>query len=101
MAIDRDPALRWVIQAAEQIHNRAFATTTGSHQGHRLPPGHLQIQPLNHLLLAIAKAHTLSLQSAGETGEFNGFIGLGRVWLYIQNLVEIVGRSGPLLPGGI
>lgn len=48
-AVHADAAARRLVHALQQLQGRGLAAARASHQGHRLPGGHLQAEAAEHL----------------------------------------------------
>ena len=100
-AIEGDGAGLGFVEAAEEIDDRALAAAAGTHQGHGAAAGQLQIELVDHRVVAIGETHAPRFQPPLETGQRGGLGRIHRIGRRIEDGKQLLSRRETLLQGGV
>ena len=92
-AVDHDRALLHVVEAWQQVGQRCLAAAALSHQGHGLAARYVEVDAVDHPLLAVAESHALVLDALPHLGEGHGVLGVGEVVLGLEYHVDALHRG--------
>ena len=96
-AVHQNRALGHVVEAADQIHQRAFARAAVAHQADHLARRDVERDALVDLAVAVAEAHVAHRYAPFHLAHMHRVGGLGHAGDMVQNVEDALGRRGRLL----
>ena len=94
-AVDRDPPVRRVVEAGEQLRDRRLPGAGVPDEGDGRPGGDVEVDPVQHLVAAaVGEAHVLERDVPVDVAEVAGARLVDDLRLLVEQAVDLVERRG-------
>ena len=94
VAVDRDPALAWVVEAGEQLRDGRLSCTRLTDECHRRPSGNLEIDVVQYLgQVAVAEADMVETDMTGRARQVDRSRRVHDIRLGFEHLHDLVQRG--------